>query len=173
MQLSVSFVGLQPAAAWTPDQRSRPCLIHSEAGQLEDLERPPRLHRRTRAESDPAEGHYAQALIEDKRKQYDAAEQHLRRALELTPGQAGRAMDLAMFLAKHGRFNESEAMFDQAARIAPNNAKLLFERAKTYIQEQRNLDQAKRLLQRYIRAQLTPDDPPREQAEALLKKMGD
>jgi Flp pilus assembly protein TadD len=125
------------------------------------------------ARSDPAEGHYAQALIEDKRKQYDAAEQPLRRALELAPGQAGRAMDLAMFLAKRGRFNESEAMFDQAARMAPNNAKMLFERANSYIQEQRNLDQAKQLLQRYIRAQLTPDDPPRERAEALVKKIGD
>jgi len=124
------------------------------------------------ARTDPAEGHYAQAQIEERRKEYNSAEQHLRLALELAPSQVGRVMDLAMFLAKRGRFNESEAMFDQAARMAPNNPKILFERANTYIKEQRNLDQAKLLLQRYIRAQLTPDDPPRERAEALLNKIG-
>ena len=124
------------------------------------------------ARTDPAEGHYAQAQIEDKRKEYNSAEQHLRLAWELSPRQVGRAMDLAMFLAKRGRFNESEAMFDLAARIAPNSPKILFERANSYIKAQRNLDEAKQLLQRYIRAQLTPDDPPRERAEALLKQIG-
>jgi Flp pilus assembly protein TadD len=124
------------------------------------------------ARTDPAEGHYALAQIEEKRKEYNSAEQHLRRAWELAPSQAGRAMDLAMFLAKRGRFDESEAMFDQAARMAPDNAKIIFERANTYIHEQRNLEAAKQLLQRYIRAQLTPDDPPRERAAFLLKKIG-
>jgi Flp pilus assembly protein TadD len=124
------------------------------------------------ARTDPAEGHYAVAQIEEKRKDYNSAEQHLRRAQELAPSQAGRAMDLAMFLAKRGRFDESEAMFDQAAHMAPDNAKILFERANTYINEQRNLEVAKQLLQRYIRAQLTPDDPPRERAAFLLKKIG-
>jgi tetratricopeptide (TPR) repeat protein len=124
------------------------------------------------ARLDPAEGHYALAQIEEKRKDYNSAEQHFRRAWELAPSQAGRAMDLAMFLSKRGRFNESEAMFDQAAHLAPDNAKILFERANTYIHQQRNLEQAKQLLQRYIRAQLTPDDPPRERATSLLKKIG-
>jgi tetratricopeptide (TPR) repeat protein len=124
------------------------------------------------ARTDPAEGHYAQAQIEEKRKEYNSAEQHLRLAWELAPSQVGRVMDLAMFLAKRGRFSESDAMFDQAERMAPSNAKILFERADTYVKEQRNLEQAKHLLQRYIRARLTPDDPPRERAEALLKKIG-
>ena len=124
------------------------------------------------ARTDPAEGHYALAQIEEKRKESNSAELHLRRALELAPSQAGRAMDLAMFLAKRGRFDESESMFDQAARMAPDNAKILFERANTYIHQQRNLEQVKQLLQRYIRAQLTPDDPPRERAAFLLKKIG-
>src|SRR5579864_110548 len=124
------------------------------------------------ARRDSAEGHYAEAQIDEKRKEYNSAEQHLRRALELAPSQAGRAMDLAMFLAKRGRFNESEALFDQAAHMAPDNAKILFERANTYIHEQRNLEEAKELLQRYMRAQLTPDDPPRERAASLLKMIG-
>ena len=46
------------------------------------------------ARTDAAEGHYALALIEEKRKEYNSAEQHLRLALELAPTQVGRVMDL-------------------------------------------------------------------------------
>jgi Flp pilus assembly protein TadD len=123
-------------------------------------------------QTDPAEGHYAQALIEDHRKQYDQAEQQLRRAAELAPRQVGRVMALAKYLAKRGRISESEAMFDQAARMAPNNPKILFDRADTYIKEKRNLGEARELLEKYLRSPLTPDDPPRHEAEALLKKTG-
>jgi Flp pilus assembly protein TadD len=120
---------------------------------------------------DAAEGHYAQAQIEDKRKQYDAAEEHLRSAIELAPRQAGRVLDLAKYLANRGRLKESDAMFAQAFKIAPGSPKVLFERAATYISENRNLGDARQLLQRYLASQLTPDDPPRAQAEALLKKI--
>lgn len=124
------------------------------------------------AKLDAAEGHYAQAQVEDKRKEYDAAEQQLRRAAELAPRQVGRVLDVAKYLSKRGRVNESEAMFDQAARMAPNAPKVLFERASTYVNEQRNLARARSLLERYIQAPLTSEDPPRERAQALLKKIG-
>jgi tetratricopeptide (TPR) repeat protein len=122
--------------------------------------------------TDPAEGHYAQALIDDHRKQYDAAEKHFRHALELAPKQVGRIVDLAKFLAKRGRIDESEAMFDRATKLAPNNPRLLFEHASVYVKEQRNLDEARQMLRRYLQAPLTADDPPREEAQALLKKIG-
>lgn len=127
---------------------------------------------KTIARVDPAEGHYAQAMIEDRRKKYDAAEEQLRRAAELAPRQVGRVMALAKYLAKRGRIDESETMFERAARMAPNDPRILFERASTYVQEQRNLGQAREMLERYLRSPLTADDPPREQAEALLKKIG-
>ena len=124
------------------------------------------------ARVDPAEGHYAQAVIAEHRKQYDAAEDQLRRAAEAAPRQAGRWMALAKCLAKRGRIEESEAMFERAARMAPGDPRILFERASTYVQEQRNLRQAREMLERYLRSPLTAEDPPREQAEALLKKIG-
>jgi tetratricopeptide (TPR) repeat protein len=124
------------------------------------------------AEVDPAEGQYALAQIDDRRKQYDSAEGHLRRAMELAPKQAGGVVALAKYLAKRGRVQESEAMFDQAMRMAPHDPKVVFERANTYIQEQRKLREAKELLERYINSPLSPDDPPKERAEALLKKIG-
>lgn len=118
----------------------------------------------------PAEGFYLKAQIDDKRKQYDAAEQSLRRALELTPKQVGRVLDLAHYLSKRGRTKESDTLFDRAASMAPEDPEVLFVRAESYIESRRNLDDARTLLQRYLRSPLTPDDPPRERAQELLAK---
>jgi hypothetical protein len=41
-----------------------------------------------------------------------------------------------------------------------------------YVNGGRNLEQARRLLERYLRAPITPNDPPRSEAEALLRKIG-
>ena len=82
------------------------------------------------------------------------------------------ALDLAKFLAKRGRFQESEAEFQRAEKIAPNSPKVLFERAATYIETKRNMETAKLLLKRYLEAPLTPDDPPRTEAEKLLRLAG-
>jgi Flp pilus assembly protein TadD len=119
----------------------------------------------------PAEGHYAEAQIKDKLKQYSDAEAQLRIAAELAPHQVGRVVDIAKYLAKLHRFVESEMMFDKAAKMAPQEPKVLYHRAESYVQTNRNLEQARKLLQEYVQAKLTPDDPPREQAQALLKKI--
>lgn len=134
------------------------------------LDKAARLAERI-AKHDPAEGHYAQARIEEKQKEYHGAETHLRRAMELAPRQVGRAIDLARFLAKHGRFEESEKTFQAAEQIAPCAPKLMFARASTYIEAKRNIETAKSLLQQYLKAQLTPDDPPRWEARKLLQQV--
>ena len=118
-----------------------------------------------------AEGHFAEAQLADRRRQYDTAEEQLRRAMELAPHQVGRVIDLARYLAKRGRVQESEATFDKALQVAPNSPKVFFARARAYIEGKRNLDKAKDLLIQYLRSDLTPDDPPREEAEKLLKQI--
>jgi len=123
------------------------------------------------AERNEAEGHFAQAQLADKRKQFDTAEEQLRRAMELAPRQVGRVLDLAKYLAKLGRVQESEAVFDKAEALEPGAPKIIFARAHTYIQEKRNLEKAKSLLIKYLQSDLTPDDPPREQAEKLLRQV--
>ena len=120
--------------------------------------------------TDPAESAYLLALILEKRKDYDAAEQHLRRATELAPKQWGHVMELARFLARRGKTKESDALFEQVATLAPGNPKVLFYRAETYIEEKRNLPEARTLLEKYLKAPLTPDDPTREEAQQLLAK---
>ena len=121
---------------------------------------------------DLAEGHYAQAQIDQKRKEFNSAEENLRRATELAPKQVGRLIDMARYLADRDRHAESDAMFVEAAKVSPESPKLLFARAETLIRHKRNLSDARLLLERYLRSNLTPDDPPREHARDLLKKLG-
>jgi tetratricopeptide (TPR) repeat protein len=118
------------------------------------------------------EGYWARAKIAEKRKEYSGAEQQLRRAVELAPKQAGRLVDLAKFLAKQGRFPESDQAFQAADKVEPNSPKVMFAQAETDIKNGRNLDNARKLLRQYLAATLTPDDPPRAQAEKLLKQAG-
>jgi tetratricopeptide (TPR) repeat protein len=119
---------------------------------------------------DPAAGHFAQAQLAERRRQFDTAEEQLSRAIEMAPRQVGRLLDMARYLARQGRIQESEAAFDKASQLAPDSPQVGFARAQTYIQQKRNLDRAKDLLNRYLRSDLTPGDPPREQAEKLLQE---
>ena len=121
---------------------------------------------------DPAEGHYYQALLEERHHRYEAAEEHFRAAIELAPGEPLRVMDLAKYLASRGRVEESEDLFDRAERQAPDQPRIWFERASIYVKERRKMLEARRLLEQYMQAPLTPNDPPRRQAEVLLKKLG-
>jgi len=118
------------------------------------------------------EGYWARAKIAEKRKEWSGAEQQLRRAAELAPRQVGRLLDLARFLARQGRYQESDQTFQAAHQIAPNTPQVMFAEADTYIRNGRNLEMARQLLKQYLSASLTPDDPPRDQAEKLLKQAG-
>lgn len=124
------------------------------------------------AKLDPIEGHYAQFRLAEKRKDFAGAEQQLRRAAELAPRQVGRLVDLAKFLARQGRVQESEQTFEQARKVAPGAPRLLYDQADAYIQAGRNLEKARALLEQYLSTQLSPDDPPREEARKLLRKAG-
>lgn len=119
---------------------------------------------------DPAEYHYRLARIAEKRKQDKDAEEQLRRAMDLAPRQVGRMLDLARFLARRGKHQESDALFEQAEKLEPESPKVMFERAKAYVESKRNLDKARELLVRYLNSPLTPDDPPRQEAERLLRQ---
>ncbi len=120
---------------------------------------------------DLAEYHYRLAQIAGKKKEFDHAEEQLRRAVDLAPRQVGRILDLASFLAKQGQYQQSDAAFSQAERVAPNSPRVMFERAKAYIRARRNLGAARELLVRYLNSPLSPEDPPRNQAEQLLKQV--
>jgi len=134
------------------------------------IEKAEKIARRF-GELDEAEHQYTLAQLAKKRKDFPSAEKHLRRAMELDPDDAGRILDLAKFLAEQGRITESDRLFERARRVAPGSPKVLFERAAVFLRQKRNPAEARRLLEQYLAADLTPDDPPRREAEALLEKV--
>ena len=123
------------------------------------------------ARINPSEGHWAQAKLAEKRKEYSSAEAQLRRAVELAPQQIGRLIDLARLFNKQGRYQDVDLSLAKAEQIAPQSAKLMFAKADLYIKSKRNIDVARELLKRYLSIALTPEDPPRADAEKLLKQV--
>jgi tetratricopeptide (TPR) repeat protein len=117
-----------------------------------------------------AEGYAAQAKLAEHHKQFSSAEEQLHRAIEAAPLQIGKLIELAKLLARQGRFQESDQTVARAEKIAPNSPRLLFGAADLYIKSGRHLDVARTMLERYLACQLTPDDPPRSDAEKLLRK---
>ena len=122
------------------------------------------------AEESPPEYQFAEAQMAEKRKDYPSAESHFQRAMELAPREVGRMIDLAVYLARRGRMEDSEAMFARAEKLAPNDPRVVFAKAKVYVEHKRSLGQARQLLLKYLQANVTPDDPPKEAAEKLLRQ---
>ena len=120
--------------------------------------------------NDQAEFYYATAQLAQKRKEFNKAEQHLKRAAELAPRQIGRLLDVAKFLARHGRLIESESFISKAEKLDPNNPKLLYDKAQTYLIAKKNLPMATKLLEQYLKAELNPELPSRADAEKLLRQ---
>jgi len=120
---------------------------------------------------DPAEFQFFQARLAEKRKDLSAAERHYRAAAALEPSQAGRLLDVASFLARRKRYDESDAAFRDADRIAPGDPKVLFARASALVAGGRHLAVARQLLDKYLQSQLNPDLPSRKEAEQLLRKV--
>ncbi|MGA8597537.1 MAG: tetratricopeptide repeat protein [Bryobacteraceae bacterium] len=124
------------------------------------------------ADVDPAEGYFARAKLAEKRNEYETAETQLRHAIEIAPHQVGHILELARFLANQGRQQESDAMFAKAETIAPEAPRVWYAKADTLIKQKRNLDEAKRLLQKYVQSSsITPDDPSKNDAQRLLKQV--
>jgi tetratricopeptide (TPR) repeat protein len=127
---------------------------------------------RRMSDIEPAEGYFARARLAEKRNEYDTAEAQLRRAMDAAPKQVSRVVELAKFLAKQGRAQESDALFAKAEKMEPNTPGVWYARADTLIKQKRNLDEAKRLLQKYVQSSaITPDDPSKSDAEKLLKQV--
>ncbi len=118
-----------------------------------------------------ADGQHARALIAEKRKEFGVAETNLHHALELEPKQAGRIVDLTKFLLRRGRRAEAEKILLDGEMVLPNNPELIFERARTYLIDGFNRKAAAELLEKYLTMDLTPDDPPRSEAEKMLKNL--
>lgn len=123
------------------------------------------------ARVDPSEGYWAMFKLSEQRKDYSRAEEQLRRAIETAPRPIAKFIELARFLARQGRYQEAEQSIERAEKMAPNSPRLMYARADLYIRAGRNLETARALLERYLNATLTPEDPPRADAVKLLRKV--
>jgi cytochrome c-type biogenesis protein CcmH/NrfG len=120
---------------------------------------------------DPVGYHLAKALINQKNKNFDAAETELHLAVKDGPDKVEPLIALGKFLAGQGRYDESDKAFAEARRLEPGMPRVLFAQADSDIRTKRNLDEARDLLKQYIAStDLTPEDPPRWEALKLLKK---
>jgi Flp pilus assembly protein TadD len=119
---------------------------------------------------DDAEYEYSQSKLLEARKDFNNAEQHLRRAAELAPKSVGRVLDVARFLARQGRFTESVTWLGRAETISPRDPQVMYKTAQTYIEAKKNIPAARALLQAYLKAPLNPELPTRAEAEKLLKQ---
>jgi Tfp pilus assembly protein PilF len=119
----------------------------------------------------PDEYQHEMALLADHKKQFPEALAHLKKAWELAPNDLGRALDVARYQAKLGQVDESEATFVQAEARWPGDRRLAFDHGKFYVEHHREPQRARRLLEGYLHAELRPDDPPKREAEALLRRL--
>ena len=121
---------------------------------------------------DPGQGYYDSSKLDQKRKEFGRAEQHLRQAVAAAPRSLGQLLNLAKFLANQGRISESDAVFAKAQKLSPDNPRIWFAQADVLVKQKRNLDEARALLNKYVHSAITADDPPREDAFRLLKEAG-
>ena len=118
-----------------------------------------------------AESHYVHARLAEKHKDTREAEIEYRKAMEAAPHDVGRVIDLGAFLSNQGRYRESDEVFELASQVEPASPKVMFAHASAYIQSNRNLPEAKILLQRYAALPHTPDDPPQSEVARLAAKL--
>ncbi len=121
---------------------------------------------------DPAEAYFERAKLAQKKKEYQNAEAHMRQAVAVAPHEVGHLIALARLLATQGKERESDAVFLEAQKVNPNAPRVWFARADVLIKQKRNLNEAKLLLQKYMSASITVDDPPKQEARRLLKQAG-
>jgi tetratricopeptide (TPR) repeat protein len=121
---------------------------------------------------DPAEAYFERAKLAQKKKEYQSAEAHMRQAVAVAPHEVGHLIALARLLATQGKERESDAVFLEAQKVNPNAPRVWFARADVLIKQKRNLNEAKLLLEKYMSASITVDDPPKQEARRLLKQAG-
>lgn len=121
---------------------------------------------------DPAEAFFERAKLEQKKKQFDRADLHLKEAIAATPKKAEALLVYAKFLAHQGRTKESDVVLAEAQSIDPNSPNVWYTKADLLIEQGRDLAQAKDLLEKYLHATITVDNPPKQEAERLLRQAG-
>jgi Tfp pilus assembly protein PilF len=120
----------------------------------------------------PAAGEGALARMAEARKDLAGAERHLRRTVALEPASAGRLLDLAQFLSRHGRFAEARPLLESVGRLGAGQGRVLYVTAELFIGAGHNLPAARQMLRAYLAMPVDANLPSRQEAEKLLARAG-
>jgi cytochrome c-type biogenesis protein CcmH/NrfG len=120
------------------------------------------------AKLDTAQGHRVEARIAEKKKDYAAAENEYRLAIQASGGKAGTWLNLARFYRHTGRLDEMEDALKHATAPEMNRPDLLMGAAEMLINAGRYRPEATQLLRRYLSSGATVEDAPVFKAHYLL-----
>jgi tetratricopeptide (TPR) repeat protein len=127
---------------------------------------------------DPARGHWVNARLAEKRKDFPAAEQEYHAAIEASHGSASAWLNLGLFYRHRERWDDMEQAL-MHVRGAPllDRPDALVDAAEILIHSQRNLPEAVVLLQAYLKSSAKVEQAPAFKAHYLLgtadEKLGD
>lgn len=117
---------------------------------------------------EPAQGHLVKARIAEKKKDFDAAEDEIKQAVQDSPDAAGPWMSLANLYRRTSRFEQMEQAIEHATAPDLDRPDVLTRAAELLIQSKRSLSRAESLLQRYLSSPNPSEDAPVFKAHYLL-----
>jgi cytochrome c-type biogenesis protein CcmH/NrfG len=129
------------------------------------------------ANADPATSHAIRAMLAEKDKKYDVAEQEFKSAAKTSKDPAKRWLDLASFYRRRSRMNEMEYAINMALNVPNREPYILYASAEILNRAGRNFTGAIELLHTYLTSGDPTEDAPLFQAHyllgSLLEKTGD
>jgi tetratricopeptide (TPR) repeat protein len=120
------------------------------------------------AKIDPTIGHWVQARIAEKRKDYDAAEQEYRAAISTSHGSASAWLNLGLFYKHRQQFDQMEQALRHVRSAPLDRPDALVDAAEILVHTQRNLPEATRLLDAYLALNAKVEQAPAFKAHYLL-----
>jgi tetratricopeptide (TPR) repeat protein len=132
---------------------------------------------RALAALDPAQAHYLNGRIAEKKKEPEVAEKEYRAAIEASRGSALTWFNLALFYRHQQRWNEMEDAINHAGSAQLDRPEILMESGEVLLRSGRNFPAAVQFLRRYLALKFKVEEAPAFKAHYLLgtalEKQGD
>lgn len=129
------------------------------------------------AQQDPALGHWMNARLAEKDKDFGTAEREFKAAIDASNNDPVRWLNLASFYRRQGHYGEMEAAISSAVGKPRKQPNVLVDAASLLLRAGRSLPQAAQLVTRYISGKEKSEEAPTFHAHYLLgqilEKQGD
>ncbi len=126
---------------------------------------------------DPARGHWVNARMAEKRKDFTTAEREYRGAIDASHGSASSWLNLGLFYRHRNRLDEMEQALNHVRSAPLDRPDALVDAADIFIRTQRNLPESVQLLRTYLNSTTKVEQAPAFKVHYLLgtaaEKLGD